>query len=268
MNKTIFISLAINFFLTSVVHPQVSVIGDLVRERVSNIGETYDGVIYVRNFSDEARDARVYQTDYLCFSDGSVIYGEPAGQDPRSNAAWITYNPHYLTVPPKEVSEVHYTITVPADANLTGSYWSMFMVEGVSLEPPSAVTDETGQNVLSIRHVIRYAIQMVTHIGESGTRAISFLNTELLKEEGTRILQVDIENTGERFMKLIVWSELYNDEGGFIGRFEGGERRLYPGTSVRYEIDLSEVPEGTYQALVVADGGGDDIFGINYTMKF
>jgi len=28
------------------------------------------------------------------------------------------------------------------------------------------------------------------------------------------------------------------------------------------------VPEGDYKALVVADGGGDYIFGANYTLKF
>ena len=54
----------------------------------------------------------------------------------------------------------------------------------------------------------------------------------------------------------------------YIGRFEGRRKRIYPSTSVRYTVDLSNVPQGTYKALVVADSGGDYIFGANYTLKF
>ncbi len=82
-------------------------------------------------------------------------------------------------------------------------------------------------------------------------------------------MQVDIENIGERLLKSFLWAELYDEEGSYVGRFEAGEFhiRIYPGTSVRYRVDLSQVPKGAYRALVVADCGGEDIFGVTYTLE-
>ena len=68
-------------------------------------------------------------------------------------------------------------------------------------------------------------------------------------------------------MRPLVWVELYDDIGNHVGTYEGRTIRTYPGTSVRYTIDIDEVGLGTYKALVVADCGGDDIFGINYTVQ-
>ena len=81
-------------------------------------------------------------------------------------------------------------------------------------------------------------------------------------------MQVDIENTGQRWLRPYLWAELYDDTGRYIGRFENGRKRIYPGTSVRYKVDLSDVPKGIYKALVVADCGGDYVFGAERTLKF
>jgi len=42
---------------------------------------------------------------------------------------------------------------------------------------------------------------------------------------------------------------------------------IYPGTSVRFRIDLGKNMAGTYKTLVVADCGGDELFGANYTLE-
>ena len=75
---------------------------------------------------------------------------------------------------------------------------------------------------MGIRQVIRYGIHMVTHIGDTGVRRLEFLKTRLLREGERKILQVDIENIGERLLKSFLWAELYDEEGSHIGRFEGG----------------------------------------------
>ena len=83
-----------------------------------------------------------------------------------------------------------------------------------------------------------------------------------------RVLQVDLENIGQRWLRLSLWVELYDESGRYIGKFDGQRKRTYPGTSVRCKVDLSNIPKGTYKALVVADCGGDYIFGANYNLKF
>ena len=245
----------------------VSVIGGLSHEREVKVAETYQGVILIRNTAEEPQEVKVYQTDYLFFFDGRNLYGEP-GKIARSNADWITFSPHRLIVPAKGTSAVNYTVKVPDDETLLGTYWSMCMVEGISKSSPEAINPEKDKVKIGVRQIMRYGIQMITHIGDTGIRKLSFLKTKLFKEEEKRILQVDLENIGERWLIPFLWTELYDEEGRYMGKFEGGRLLIYPGTSVRFRIDLSEVSEGTYKALVVADSGGDDVFGISYTLKF
>jgi hypothetical protein len=82
------------------------------------------------------------------------------------------------------------------------------------------------------------------------------------------MLQVDIENSGDLWIRPDVYVELIDAKGISKGKFPGVRYRLYPGTSVRQLIDISSVSSGTYKAMVVVDAGGDDIYAAEYTLKF
>jgi len=184
----------------------VSVVGGLSRKKQAKIGETYKGLILIRNTGDEPQEVRVYQTDYLFFFDGRDIYGQP-GKDPRSNAGWLTFNPHRTTIPPNGTATVNYTVKVPNDPNrphdpnlpddpnlpndpnLVGTYWSMLMVEGIPESSPLSSQPEEGKAKVGITQVTRYGIQMVTHIGDTGESKLEFLNTKLLREAERRVLR-------------------------------------------------------------------------------
>ncbi|MBM4162371.1 MAG: hypothetical protein FJ217_14880 [Ignavibacteria bacterium] len=251
---------------------QVSVIGELSHDREAKPGERYEGVIVIRNDTNEQQEAKVYQTDYMFYRDGTNNYADP-GTLPRSNAMWVTFSPSYLTVPPQGTVTINYAVAVPAstdDRRLNGSYWSMLMVEGIPKgSAESALPRDPKKTQMGIRQTIRYGIQIATHIAQTGTKTVGFLDTKLVtKEDGKRFLQVDLENTGDLFMRPEVYVELFNEQGVSQGKFSGVRFRMYPGTSVRQMIDLSTVAAGTYKALVVVDAGGDDIYGAEYTLKF
>ena len=241
----------------------VSVVGSLTHDKTVSIGKSYEGSIVLSNREDAPQAARVYQTDYLFYSDGRNLYGEP-GRDPRSNAQWITFVPHNMEIPAKSSAEVHYTITVPDDMGLSGTYWSLIMVEGVDIEKTDAPQEK---NKVSIRQVIRYAIQIVTNVGVTGEKKLEFKKTKLLKLTDKRILEEDIENTGQRGLIPMLWVELYDQASALKGRFEGGTSRVYPQTSARFRADLSSVKEGEYKALIIADCGGEDVYGISSKLK-
>lgn len=266
MKSKMCLTLIFYLLIPCAVNAKVSIVGGLTHERAAPVGETYRGVISIRNIGDQPQEVRIYQTDYLFFCDGTSVYDVP-GQVPRSNVDWIAFSPKRAIIPPQEEVAVNYTVKVPDDRPLSGTYWSMLMVEEISKSSPEAPEEERGEVRLNIRQVWRYGIQMVTHIGDTGSRKLEFLDTKLLRDGEGRTLQVDIENIGERWLRPLLWAELYNQEGSFMGRFEGECLRIYPGTSARYRVDLSEVPKGAYKALVVADCGGDDLFGATYTFK-
>ena len=89
---------------------------------------------------------------------------------------------------------------------------------------------------------------------------------QLGAKDGKRQLLVDVENTGERWLRGTLWVELYAKEGALVGRFDAGRLRMYPGTSVRYTVDLAGVLAGSYKALIVIDCGDDDVFGANVNL--
>lgn len=234
--------------------------------RISNLesGGKTAGKILVRNDSSEPQIVKAYQTDYLFYADGRNLYGKP-GTDVRSNASWVTFSPQRLEVLPGEVGVIDYMVQVPTDTRASGTFWSILMIEPVGKESPE-VTDKPGKIQVGISTVVRYAVQIITNIGDSGERKLKFLAKKLIKADKDLILQVDLENTGQGSLTPTVWAELFDEKGSSIGRFEGGRVRIFPTCSARFRVNLSDAPKGKYSALVVADNGDDNVFGAKYQL--
>lgn len=249
---------------------QVSVIGDLSRDEEVRPGQIVEGVILVKNDTPEIQEAKIYQTDYSFHFSGTNAYDDP-GTVPRSNARWIAFSPAFVTLPPNATVAVNYTVAVPRDpsGSLVGTYWSMIMVEGIAKgSPESTQPAPRAKTQMGIAQTMRYAIQIATTLGSSGSINVKFINAAITKrEDGSRVLQADIENAGERFIRPTVYVELFDEAGLSRGRYDGTRFRMYPGTSVRQTFDLSSLPPGTYKALLVVDAGGDEAFAAQYTLN-
>lgn len=241
----------------------IAVMGDLSHERTSAPGETYSGTIVVRNMGDSPEEVKIYQTDYRFNCEGKSFYDEP-GNHPRSNAGWITFSPKRVMIPPKEEMSIQFMVEVPASDSLFGTYWSVLMVEPI---PRSSPESSLPERTLGIQTVVRYAIQIVTHIGDTGTKKVRFMGTQLFRDGEKRIFQVDIENVGDRMLRPSMMLQVFDMEGKEYGPFESEPQRIYPGTSVRHRFDVTSLPKGKYKALVVADCGEEDLFGIHYTLE-
>jgi hypothetical protein len=243
----------------------VHVVGGLTRESTVALGAKSEGELLLQNSSDQPARVRTYQTDYLFYADGRNLYGEP-GTDPRSNASWISFSPRELEVAAKSTTAVHYQLQVPATGDLVGTYWSILMVEPMA-GPAPAPAMEKDKVAVGITTVIRYAVQIVTHVGEGGSRELRFTEAHLATQEGRRRLEVAAENSGQSGLSPLLWVELFDLQGARLGRFEATRRRIYPGCSVRYQIDLSTVAPGEYHALLVADNGDEHVFGARYKLE-
>ena len=262
MKKTIFLLLFF-FIQTGFCFAGVSVVGSLTREIAVNPGDRFEGIVLLKNTGQDPESVRIYKTDYLFHADGKTYYDEP-GSTPRSSAAWLSFSPNRLTVYPTETVSVHYTGRVPDDPNLKGTYWSLLMVEPMVMDPEE---EQKKPKTLGIKTVIRYGLQMVTHIGNTGDRKIRFPEKKLVTEEGKTLLQVDMENIGMRGLNPAVWVELYKEDATLLGRFESGRLRIYPGCSVRHKMNLTQVPKGRYRALLIADNGDESVFGAQYDLE-
>ncbi|MCO6441399.1 MAG: hypothetical protein J5I81_10000 [Nitrococcus mobilis] len=236
----------------------IKVDGSLTHELRVHPGETSRRVVTVRNTGSIPTEVKVYRRDYHFNADGRNDYGEP-GKLPRSNADWLQLNREQMRIPAGGAANVYYEIQVPNDPALHGTYWSMILVEPVAAREAVAQDLEPGETQLS--QVIRYGIQIVTHIRDSGQADLVFENPRLVKETNHRLFIVDLKNRGTRWIRPRLYMELHDLQGGTMQKVEGSQQRLYPNTSVRSQFDLSALPPGEYRALIIADGGGDALFG-------
>ena len=246
-------------------HAQINIEGKMTDDRTVKPGAKYEGLIHVRNTTSRPQQVRIYQTDYLFFADGTNKYGEP-GSTPRSNASWIEVSPSDLTIQPGQKVPVKYVVRVPEGDAVAGSHWSMIMIEGVrQVEVPRK--EESDKPVITTQVRVRHGYQVATHVGEASKRLLEFEGVALNKGEKTPAsLQVDVAATGNAMLRPEAWIELFTSEGAPKDRVEGQKYRIYPGTSVRYRFDLSHLPSGTYQALVLVDTGEEDIVGAKYML--
>lgn len=247
---------------------QIAVLSDLSFDRQASPGQTYEGMITIKNEGTSPTEVKVYQTDYSFGCDRTTRYDE-AGSTPRSNAGWITFRPARAVVPGMSTIEIHYTVSVPAAdsaAPLAGSYWSMLMVEEITKgSPESSLRENTTQ--MGLAQVLRYAIQIATHIAETGERAIEFKDIQLTTgPDSSKALEFSIISTGTLWMRPSVYVELFDATGASRGRLAGKEFRLYPSTCVRQSLGMPQLPRGEYKALIVVDAGGKDAFGAEFKL--
>lgn len=246
---------------------QITVRGQLAHDLDVTPGQVVAGSVLVDNETQAVQQARVYLRDYDFQADGTNAYDEP-GTTARSNAPWITFSPVNLTVPPGSSVEISYSISVPEGVD-PGSYWSMLMVEAVDPTSAESTTgeEEPQERQLGFRQVTRYGVQLAAHYRSPAVPEVAFENIQLLAdEEGSTWFVADVVNTGNLMLRPEVYMRVFAEDGTESGPFEGVQYRLYPGTSVRQRIDLSALPAGTYQTLLIVDNGDEAVFGGQYEL--
>ncbi len=175
-------------------------------------------------------------------------------------------SPLNVTIPPKESVSIFYEITAPNDPGIAGTYWSIIMVEPIADAGPG-VRGSDGKVALGLQTVIRYAVQIISDIGETGSSTITISDNKVVVRDGKTLLQTDVANVGERWLSPSVWTEFYDKDGRYVGRFDSNRQRVLPSCSVRHLFDLTSVPRGTYTALFVVDNGDDRVFGTTYEVR-
>ena len=231
--------------------------GDLSRVYVLEPGGHAEGRLELQNPTGETHRARIYQTDYLFTASGITTYGEP-GSNPRSTANWIELGEREAVLAAGENRAVQFKLNVPTSNRLSGTYWSMIMVEPITDVPPPA-----DPRTVIIRSVMRYGVQVVVQIGNDAQPKPSISNQEIVKDNGRQLLQFDLSNEGERWLQPKTEVRVFDSQGRALPVVPGRKARVYPGTSVRQSIELPPLKAGDYLALIVIESD-DETYGAQY----
>ena len=248
--------------VTATLSAQISVLGSLTRVRESVSGEVYEGTVSLKNTGQTTAQAKIYLKDYTFNAAGETSYLEP-GSLPRSNAPWISISAATAVLAPGELADIKYTVNIPASSSLAGTYWSILFIEAIPDENEIQAEDAP---VITIRQVMRYGVQLVTDFVYSGPSDLRFTNTRIIAGAEGRSFSVDLTNEGGRWLNGELSLEVYSQDGDYVAALTGQRFRIYQGTSVRKAFSLAGFKAGTYKALLVADCGGDDLFGGNYNL--
>lgn len=141
------------------------------------------------------------------------------------------------------------------------------MVEPVPPGSPESATAPQGEVAVGVITVLRYAVRMVTHVGEPGTVQPEITDARLELRDGVPSLGLAVANTGTRMLRNEIWAELYDAEGTMVARRDGSGGTLFPDSTVEYRIPLAEVPRGTYTALVLIDSGDNNVFAVSLSLS-
>ncbi|MCJ7682249.1 MAG: hypothetical protein MUP70_16100, partial [Candidatus Aminicenantes bacterium] len=136
------------------IQANIGVLNGLTHEHIVRKGQHVEGVIILKNSSDEPEEARLYLQDFSFNYEGKKEYTNP-GTLSRSNSFWVQFSPSRVTVPPQETMEVKYTIQIPLDDELSGTFWSILMVEGVARLTGQAAAENQKDIQFGIRQLMR-----------------------------------------------------------------------------------------------------------------
>lgn len=248
-------------FSSDPVLANVIILNGLTHVHNSDKGKQIKGEIILQNLNKvSAQRVTVYLQDVLQSCDGKSEYSK-SGSHSRSLGNWITFNTTEKLLSPNEKFVITYFITIPNDTTIenieAGSFWSALMVD---VDKP---IKEDNQYGVQINSKIRYGVQIIANVGDRANPEIQFENIEIVKKpSGLNALDVIVRNNGKYLVQPTLILELFDKKGESVKKVEVTFKKVYPMNCKGFEIELKDVPVGEYDAVLVADYGGD-IFGTN-----
>jgi len=234
---------------------QIIVQDELTKIHNVSLGEASSGSILLFNPNDRSVIVKVTQVDYTYNAQNETQYIEP-GKFNRSNAEWIRF-PANITVPPNETTLLYYNYQVPNDPELFGTYWSVLFIEE---ETPYLVgpDDDLLLNV-------RYSVQIVHNINNTGDVNISFLDADVTRD----YIGLVIGNIGSRRIDFSLKVDIYDQRAILVGTFLSARNNIYPGLERQIIVPIIPLLASEYYAVMIVDYGSNQVFGhqISFTIK-
>ncbi len=220
-------------------------------------GMIESGYIGLENPTDQEQRVRIYINDFSHNCKGESVFTDP-GEMERSNAEWLELGVTEITISPNSRSRVNYNFNVPDNYELEGTYWSVVFVEVVDdLDTANLI-----QN-FSVKTKIRYAVQLITNIGE-GVGLLKFTQVDYQKE--SKQVHLEVTNEGTKLQKPELMIQVYDTNDDLVTEVKVKAQKIYPGYCKMFSVPL-ELEEGKiYKGVIIADSGGEDVFGLNVSL--
>lgn len=262
-------AIALAVMLAGGAQAQVALLTRLIQDAVVAPGEVHAGHIALRNQGTASETVTLHQADFATQCDGGRKFDRPAGRRSRSNAPWISLERDRVTIDPGTTVRIGYSVRVPTQGGLDGSYWSVIVASVVprTTEPLVTKPRNPKEFVFTFSPKFSYASLILTHVGVPKAGDLEIQDRQVIQTKEQRCLRLGVATTGSYVTEAKIWADLFGLDGSSQGRIKGQNARAYPGDCANFDLDLSTVPAGTYKAQVVLDAGGDQVFGATYDLE-
>ncbi|MFY7910212.1 MAG: hypothetical protein ACOVO2_11690 [Emticicia sp.] len=261
MKKSLFTAYLFLLFFSSVeALGTIIVLNGLTHQYSSSIGSVITGRIKLKNDGNSTEKFVAYKQDMLFYCGKNEVFSATEGHG-RSLKNWLKTSIDERVLTAGEEYDLTYTINIPRQTDTKGTYWVVIMIEPGE---PVSRTEKTGLNITS---KVRYAVQILVDVGTFESPKMTFEDVNLKKSQiSSRLVEVQLKNEGQFAVRTKLQLEIYNAQGQKIKTLETHSRRVFPEKCSNFEIEVSDLPKGKYDGVLVADNG-KNLVGSNLTIE-
>lgn len=244
--KTRLLTLAIFIiFINTAMYSNVVIINGLTHVYSGASGQVIKGEVVLINNSTKEQKVSFELNDAIFSCSENRIFTKDKTHQQSSNT-WFNANLMEKVLASKEQYVYRFTINIPEDSTLKGSFWSVLMV---NVEKP--IKKESRGNI-GLDTKVRYAVGLLTNVNSYDDLDIDFKNI-ILKDDEVKKLEVKIVNNSLFIEGTKLSLEVYDTKGDKVLEFKTRRNMVFPGFCKDYLIDVSKLPKGDYKCVLLAD---------------
>ncbi|WP_341200441.1 hypothetical protein [Croceibacter atlanticus] len=248
-------------FSLQVIHSNVVIINGLTHSFSGVSGQTFQGQIILANTSNEEQRVTFELNEAIYNCDQGRVFIANANHK-NSSTAWFTSAVNSKVLAPKERFTYKYSITIPEDNTLNGSYWTTLMV---NVDKP--IKEEVVANI-GLDTKIRYAVRLLTDVNINEEVLLDFesVNLNLNPINNKKQLDINVLNQSGFIENVKLSLEIYDSFGTKVLDTKTKRAKVFPEVCRNYSLDISGLKEGIYQCIVIADSR-DEYIGTNISLE-
>ena len=261
MKTRIVLTIAFIFFINTAAFSGVLIVNGLTHTYEGSSGDRVRGEIILQNTSN-IDQLVTFDLNEAIFSCTAFRKFTKDISHERSSLAWFKGNLGDKVLAPNERFVYRFSIEIPEDATLKGSYWNMVMIQ---VEKPM---QQQKSNMVALNSKMQYAVGLMTNVNNIEDLDLNFKSIDFLPEAGlpSKNLSVNLENENLFVEDVKLLLEIYDASGTKIMEKTTVRNLIFPGFCQEFIIDLSALAAGNYQCMLIADSR-EEFVGANVNLN-
>ncbi len=202
-------------------------------------GEKITDIATIKNFSNEPVDVSVYAVDAMSSETGSFILSFPEDEQ-KGIGAWTEVQSKSITIPPYEVMDVPFEISVPADAP-PGQYLGGIVIENGQGQTAGAISGQESGTSISVKTRIGSRVYLTI----PGEIIEDFQFTEFTAQKeitGATKFYITLENKGNMSYEPELRIDIFDQSGNLYETIEKPLGTVAPLATIKPVVQMEKRP--------------------------